>query len=156
MSRIIFLDIDGVLNTPRLIGIYGKDFICDRKTERVDRLAALSKAQIVLSTSWVSTDGFDKTIGFLRKAGLKADIIGHTDQTIYASDAQQDCGEGDRYVQIMDFVHRHHLQDWIALDDLRLPHPRAIWIKDSIGLLDSDCQKAFEILCPPMVPCQIP
>lgn len=50
--KIIFLDIDGVLNTPKLIKKFGFDFIDDILVALVARIVNETGAKIVLSSTW--------------------------------------------------------------------------------------------------------
>ncbi len=50
--KIIFLDVDGVLNTPKLIGRFGFDFIDDILVALVARIVRETGAEIVLSSTW--------------------------------------------------------------------------------------------------------
>lgn len=50
--KIIFLDIDGVLNTPKTIRKFGFNFIDDILVALVARIVRETEAKIVLSSSW--------------------------------------------------------------------------------------------------------
>ena len=50
--KIIFLDVDGVLNTPKLIKKFGFDFIDDILVALVARIVRETDAKIVLSSTW--------------------------------------------------------------------------------------------------------
>lgn len=50
--KVIFLDIDGVLNTPKTIRRFGFDFIDDILVALVARICRETGAKIVLSSSW--------------------------------------------------------------------------------------------------------
>lgn len=50
--KIIFLDIDGVLNTPKLLKKFGFDFIDDILVALVARIVNETGAKIVLSSTW--------------------------------------------------------------------------------------------------------
>jgi hypothetical protein len=50
--KVIFLDIDGVLNTPKTIRRFGFDFIDDILVALVVRICKETSAKIVLSSSW--------------------------------------------------------------------------------------------------------
>jgi len=50
--KIIFLDIDGVLNTPKLLKKFGFDFIDDILVALVARIVRETEAKIVLSSTW--------------------------------------------------------------------------------------------------------
>lgn len=50
--KIVFLDVDGVLNTPKLIKKFGFDFIDDILVALVARIVRETDAKIVLSSTW--------------------------------------------------------------------------------------------------------
>jgi hypothetical protein len=50
--KVLFLDIDGVLNTPKLIRKFGFDFIDDILVALVARIVKETEAKIVLSSTW--------------------------------------------------------------------------------------------------------
>lgn len=50
--KIIFLDVDGVLNTPKLIKRFGFDFIDPIMVKLVKRIVNETGSRIVLSSSW--------------------------------------------------------------------------------------------------------
>lgn len=59
--KVIFLDVDGVLNTPKLIREFGMDHINDTFILLVKRIVDETNAQIVLSSTWRIREK-DKTI----------------------------------------------------------------------------------------------
>lgn len=63
--KVIFLDIDGVLNTPKTIRKFGFDFIDDILVALVARICRETGARIVLSSSWRTEK---KDLGIARKA----------------------------------------------------------------------------------------
>lgn len=83
MRPLIFLDIDGVLNSAdwymrraEVLG-HGKPFnrneeeIDPAALERLNRLLDVSNGEIVLSSTWRMTDGLARTRGLLQKMGLR-------------------------------------------------------------------------------------
>lgn len=50
--KVLFLDIDGVLNTPKMTGRFGTDFIDNILVALVARIVNETEAKIVLSSSW--------------------------------------------------------------------------------------------------------
>ena len=76
MRRIIFLDIDGVLNSTKFfVRSKGSSAIDRECVERLNTLSDLNP-EIVISSSWGDHDG--KTSKELKKHGLKIKIIGCT------------------------------------------------------------------------------
>lgn len=50
--KVIFLDVDGVLNTPKTLRKFGFDFIDDILVALVARIVRETEAKIVLSSTW--------------------------------------------------------------------------------------------------------
>lgn len=97
--KVIFLDIDGVLNCIRTVMAssilckklrehrirYSRNdllhqHICPQRVERLNRITSTTGAVIVLSSSWRGTFGLNlqKIQRFFRRAGVKAEIIDQT------------------------------------------------------------------------------
>lgn len=88
-DKIIFLDIDGVLNSDaflraanahaRKIGhLDPVTHIDASRVARLNDLLATSQAEVCLSTSWRVIFGLEKTVELLTKSGLRGTIIGQT------------------------------------------------------------------------------
>lgn len=50
--KVLFLDIDGVLNTPKMLGRFGMDFIDNILVALVARIVKETECKIVLSSTW--------------------------------------------------------------------------------------------------------
>lgn len=50
--KVLFLDIDGVLNTPKSTGRFGIDFVDNTATALVARIVKETDCKIVLSSTW--------------------------------------------------------------------------------------------------------
>lgn len=118
---IIFLDYDGVLHPNEVYQIPGRGIVLTTDGhnlfEHADALAGALEAhqdvRIVLSTSWVWTIGFNKAKARLPEL-LQARIIG---STWHSSMNQYYWNSLTRYEQIMVYVNRHQVRNWIAIDD---------------------------------------
>lgn len=72
MKKIIFLDVDGVLNTPKLIGKFGFDFIDDVLVALVARIVRETGAGIVLSSTWrIEDKNREMVVRALSRHGLE-------------------------------------------------------------------------------------
>lgn len=123
---ILYLDFDGVLhhydvirndrNRAVLRGM-GTPFEYAQRLEQI--LEPYPNVEIVLSTNWVRTKGYDYARRQLRPA-LRKCIVGATWRKSFERDADFArwwISESTRYEQIMRDVARRHPADWIALDD---------------------------------------
>ncbi len=117
---ILFLDYDGVLHPNEVYHYHKRGVVleCDEHAlfehaeALVDILEPHPQVSIVLSTSWVSVLGFDRTKDYLPGA-LQKRVRGAT----YHSAFNGWWDSATRYQQIAGYVACHGLSDWIAVDD---------------------------------------
>jgi hypothetical protein len=152
--KIVFLDIDGVLNDSRFNAAAESSSLLRPAVERLNQILRASGAKLVLSSSWrylileraMTVEGFEY---LLRTHGLdKGCLIGHT-----GPDAAD---EGDhvsgRAAQIRAWLaaSNHNVTAWVALDDgvLDLGDDRWRQVKTdgTVGLTDDDARAAIAIL----------
>jgi hypothetical protein len=119
MSKIIFLDYDGVLHPDKAYQTRrGIVLRCDGHDlfEHAELLTQLLQphggVKIVLSTSWVRVLGYDRARERLPQT-LQDRLIGAT----YHSTMEEWFPGLPRYKQILGYVRRHALDDWIAIDN---------------------------------------
>lgn len=77
--KVIFLDVDGVLNNSTLLYHYGLDYIDAEMTELVASLVKSTGAKVVLSSSWRLHSHSEKTVrDFLADYGVEImDVTPH-------------------------------------------------------------------------------
>lgn len=154
--KVIFLDIDGVLNTPSSESRCGEDIgIDDEKVEKLKIIVEKTKAEIVLISTWkkywrkeeklkplqdYSANYLDEK---LAKQGLKA-----VDKTKDKADGRYlSRGEG-----ILEYVCRNNVENYIILDDCQFDYDgcdlsdKLIKTNQTEGLTDISVYKACEIL----------
>lgn len=85
--RVLFLDIDGVLNSRRFAsenpGAFNRteghlNMLDASACARMQRVLSLAKAKVVISSSWRLLHSVDDIRGWLAKKGLRAEILGAT------------------------------------------------------------------------------
>jgi hypothetical protein len=104
--KIIFLDIDGVLNTHKSIGRFGFDFIDHILVALVARIVRETKAKIVLSSTWrIDKKDQELALRALREQGLE--IHDFTPVLV---------GE-DRHVEIQAWLDKNQVERFAILDD---------------------------------------
>lgn len=124
--KAIFLDIDGVLNTPSSESRCGEYIgIDDEKVEKLKQIVEKTKAEIVLISTWkkywrkeeklkplqdYSANYLDEK---LAKQGLKA-----TDKTKDKSDGRY-LSRGE---SILEYVYRNNVEKYIILDDCQFDY----------------------------------
>ena len=154
--KVIFLDIDGVLNTPSSESRCGEYIgIDDDKTERLAGIVKRTKAEIVLVSTWkkywrkeeklkplqdYSATYLDEK---LKKFGIKA-----ADKTKDKSDGKYlSRGEG-----ILEYIERNKVENYVILDDFQFDYDGLgltdclIKTRQTEGLTTAQAEKACEIL----------
>lgn len=118
---ILFLDFDGVLHPDEVYIVRGKDVVlrCDGHNLfeyaelLIDALMPYPDVRIVLSTSWVHALSLDEAKARLPE-GLQSRVTG---ATYYTASNKFEWNSLTRYQQIMHYVHRYNVQNWLAIDN---------------------------------------
>lgn len=154
MKKILFLDIDGVLNGHDDLGAYSINPKC---VDQLNYILMCTEAKVVLSSSWrhLIISGEMTLRGFevlLRSHGVQLSdgLLGHTRsefRTLY--EASLDGDSRDR--EILDWLKENRGNElilYVALDDMPLPllGPRHVQTDPYIGLTEEDASKAIELL----------
>jgi hypothetical protein len=122
-DKIIFLDIDGVLNSSQEQS-QNPNFIDPVKLERLQRIISATGAKIVISSNWrVAMSEVYRVLESIRDS-----IIG---KTSYGT---------ARAEEITDWIAEHNITKFVVLDDLDLE------IDKLVGLTESDVTQAIRIL----------
>lgn len=145
--KLLFLDIDGVLNTHQTFS----NGYCGIEFELADRfnavLEAVPAAQIVVSSSWrymilrgaMTLEGFTH---MLSVCGIAAwgRVHGYTDEDHPKIPDHIDC----RAYLINRYVAQHKPTAWVAVDDLPLPLDSFVRTDEKTGLTDDDVRRIVE------------
>lgn len=154
--KVIFLDVDGVLNTPSSESRCGEYIgIDDEKVERLKKIVEKTNAGIVLVSTWKKFWRGEEKLKPLQdylatyldekmaKQGLKA-----VDKTKDRSDGQYlSRGEG-----ILEYVYRNNVDNFVILDDCQFDYDgcdltdKLIKTCQTEGLTDEQVEKVCEIL----------
>ena len=168
MEKYIFLDIDGVLATPKSIeGVGGEWKIEDEKQELLKHIIDSTGAKIVLSSSWRKWD-LETTIEFMKEEGFWFYdlIVGVTIRAYQYIDRTKKINLSiPRGVEINQWIDTNIHSDnginfnrkekgvdyqYVILDDdfdmLYVQRNNFIRTNPNLGLTDVDCQNAIEIL----------
>jgi len=166
--KVIFLDIDGVLNgtdyehnlavrhpanDPWWDDYLGTEKEIDStRVEKLNRLVRETGAKIVISSAWREDFDIDVLRSILRRAGLRADIIGMTAQNV--PDPESASGRllmrGGLIKHWLDNT-RDHVEAFVVLDDTAgqrmVPIRRWLVRTSSVtGLNDAQVDKAIAVL----------
>jgi len=132
--KVIFLDIDGVLNTEeylRKLKDPNQGYADPDKISLVHSIISGTGAKIVVS----SNRRFDMKSVLQSLPTLRSDIIGSTGLT------------GNRISEIEDWVAKHDVQSFVVIDDMLLLFPDNLVQTDpEVGLTASDAGEAIRIL----------
>ena len=147
MSKVLFLDVDGVLNNGEY---YSSDRFKENQLpyplnkfdpkciERLNYILKSTNANIVVSSSW----RFDKGLqGIFDRVGIIRPIIGITPW-------------GERYTlrgqEIQDYITKHDIEKYCIIDDdddmLETQMPYLVKCDDNIGLNDDNMKMAIKVL----------
>lgn len=143
MMRIVFLDIDGVLNSRAFydrVGFIPRPPLDPEAIARLDRICRETDARVVLSSAW---RGDLQTVRWLHERGLGAPIIGRTGWASFT---------GNRGSEIAEWIRsqaQHPIESFVILDDGDdMDHllPYLIQTSHDTGLLDDHVDRAIAML----------
>ena len=153
MTKLIFLDIDGVLDTYK--SRYQLDLVL---LERLGNLLARTDAKIVVSSSWRSND-VAGTVEFMTdpdNPSVGSNPFPFTDKVVGITPILYSVIDGDidrpatRGEEIAAYLKDHPCDNYVILDDCdemqRDQWPHLVLVNDEVGLTDEDMEKAVSIL----------
>ena len=153
MNKLIFLDIDGVLDT------YKSHYMLDSVLlDRLGNILGRTGAWIVVSSSWRASNVPD-TVEFMTdydNPRVGSNPFPFTDKVVGVTPFLYSVVDGDidrpatRGEEIAAFLKAHPCDNYVILDDcdemLREQWPHLILVNDEVGLTDADVEKAVGIL----------
>jgi hypothetical protein len=144
MHRIIFLDIDGVLNGHEWCRKHPVPClrINPKPAEFLNQLLELSKAKVVISSAWSSwiVRGFMTTDGFRRLLlthGIDANVVDYLDVTPEPA---------DRAAKIQNWIEKKKPDKYLVIDDLPVEGHPIIRPNPATGLQEQDIVQAVKML----------
>lgn len=153
--RILFLDIDGVLNHQ---GTYKKchetpgktkpsDWLDRECIQRLNRVCSELGLSLVISSSWRSYLKFETLVEALRDAGLTAEVIGATP----ILEDPLEIKSGTRWSEILSWLQRNSgVTEWVILDDCLwegFPPERFVRTTLAHGLTEKEVELVREVFC---------
>lgn len=135
---ILFLDFDGVLHPDAVYRAAGRGIQLHAEGELMMHAPVLEsildghdphgEVRIILSTSWVRVLRFSRTLKYL-PPGLRKHIRGATWHSgMCREDGIDPFDRLTRHEQIAQYVNRHAVRQWLAIDDLHSGHEH--WPQD--------------------------
>ena len=157
--KFLFLDVDGVLNDHRRWSSRYSPILYDRVEILNTIFEEVPDLHIVLSSAWRYTfdnansvqhllmcHGFDH-YGHVHGVTCKDEEI-HTGKMPACDDIEgwKNHGLIWRVMQIQKYLEQYPVNQYVVLDDLSLNIPNLVQTDPTVGLTQSDAQKAIEIL----------
>lgn len=137
LIKVIFLDIDGVLNNRKTFEKYRKSIIWDKECiDRLNKITRITGAKIVISSMWRIYD--EHTHAYENRMGIEGNIIGETPNLFWQI---KDTCRGDEIQLWLD--KNPYVSKFIILDDDNdmghlLPH--LIQTDTHIGLTNEETE----------------
>jgi hypothetical protein len=153
--KVIFLDIDGVLNSHSTECEAERYRLDAAAALRLDSVAHLTGARIVLTSDWRRYYGLPRCIEILRAHGLSAEIIDATPNLENRHTLEEDDFEPTEYFErlrrseIEAWLAAHDVQHFVVLDDLAVfasDHPYMVQTDAETGLTDANAARVAAIL----------
>ena len=110
--KVIFLDVDGVLNTHNLISKFGHDFIDDILVALIARIVRETEAKIVLSSTWRKYEK-DKNLVSAALAPHELELFDSTP----IIDRRIDNSWSMRSDEIQDWINKNPVEKFAIIDD---------------------------------------
>jgi hypothetical protein len=155
-TKIIFLDIDGVLNNSEDSDMHetlgGCDFYSPNCVQRLNNLTDKTGAKIVVSSTWRLGTTVEDLVGKLKSMGVTGEIIGKTDdlRSLHGFRGNEILKWIKDNIKLLGCVHHWQFKSYVILDD---DTDMLLWQKDNfvntdgqIGLTDKDVEDAIVIL----------
>ncbi|AIA64872.1 hypothetical protein AVV44_gp073 [Cronobacter phage S13] len=139
-KTVLFLDIDGVLNSKKSLGVYGVHLSSDM-VRCLNKIVKLTQCDVVLSSSWRSLFTLDMFHAMMFNQGMTYchKIVGKTDNF-----------SSFRGKEIQKYLDEHDYSRYCILDDetdmLESQKPFFIRTDWNVGLTDEDAEQAIKIL----------
>ncbi|NUQ73314.1 MAG: hypothetical protein HUU21_07145 [Polyangiaceae bacterium] len=147
--KVVFLDIDGVLNRLALIGSGGRplDRLDAAAVSRLGEIVARSGAKVVISSSWRAHRTLDELRAMLSELGFSGEVIDKTPEleaSLYGDPFLVRAREIKAWIE----AQREPIESYVILDDAYLDEAAQHLVKTetTAGLLDEHVALALEIL----------
>lgn len=153
-EKILFLDVDGVLNSVESCKFYGTfERLDPRGVVVLQRIIDTTGAKLVISSTWRLYRGLDGMREVLQHAGLRAEVVGITPDLVERRDVRGEMDLGGfiahpRREEIAAWLAQHpEVTAWCALDDDPDAGPlNLIRTDDRVGLTEANADAAIALL----------
>ena len=150
--KVIFLDVDGVLNNPntRSRSPEGWRGVSKELVDRLKRIISVTGAKVVLTSTWKHSSNVELEYLY-KKLGKKAKPIDKTEDP-YDKDSYRGAG-------IRNYLKSHkEITEFVILDDFDFDfvihdlHTHHVWTDSDTGITDEDVEKAIDVLNGNLIP----
>ncbi len=145
MSKVIFLDCDGVMNSidwmVKSAGTFDNNQMDPDAVVRLNKITDTTGAQIVVSSVWRILPTFDQLQRILKAYKITGEVIDATPKDIAS-------GEGSRELEILAWLEKNPTKEYIVIDDelMYKLKPRHVQTKMQHGLQDEHVDQAITLL----------
>lgn len=146
--KIIFLDIDGVLNGDLVTWEGFPDSHIDPAlVQKLNRVIAATDAKIVISSSWRFRFNYTEMNEILTRRGFVGEIIGETPKFVKNQRFSEFISRGREIKEWLDDC-AHEIESHIMFDDVHMMDgsKRLIKTDGKIGLTDENVERAIQML----------
>lgn len=157
--KIIFLDIDGVLNnadyykTKDLSTHHNEQSHFDTKNvSALNKIISETNAKVVLSSAWRLIKSVDETNQLFKEIGIKAEVISATESLHYKDTFKL----APRGLEILKWIKDNHrtlkngLENYVIIDDeddiLDIQEGHFLQVDDKVGLTESNADEVIDFL----------
>ena len=118
MTKYIFLDIDGVLNSQHTFGNKISDSLSDQYLENLKTIVEKTDANLVLSSSWrVYFDGYTKEPRHIFAIYLVTALAEHNLKLHDMTPFIKGQFSNERGLEIKTYIDQHKITDYVIIDD---------------------------------------
>ena len=118
MTKYIFLDIDGVLNSEHTWDDKMSNFICDQYLENLRNIVEKTEAKIILSSSWrVYFGEYTKEPRNIFAIHLVQALAKHNLKLHDMTPCIKGKFSNERGLEIRTYIDKHNIKDYVVIDD---------------------------------------
>ena len=150
--KILFLDIDGVLNKQDVVSMYDDKAILSEKITLINQIVEKTKCVIVVISNWATILSFQRLCERLYEKGLIEETIftaiGHDETPTVTDEQPVSVIKKDFFIKT--FIEEHKIKSYVVIDDSLesndIDKNHIVIPKSNQGIVEGDVFKAIDIL----------